>query len=85
MLLTATESRSAARDRTAGRSTFPRPRSPSRASDAATHPAEHRSASVDTCGFALSGYTDQSHFNREFRALTGCAPTRFLFLTNQET
>lgn len=31
------------------------------------------------------GYADQPHLNREFRALTGCAPTRFLALPHQET
>jgi AraC-like DNA-binding protein len=24
-----------------------------------------------------AGYADQSHFNREFRAVTGSSPTRF--------
>ncbi|MFE0024922.1 helix-turn-helix transcriptional regulator [Amycolatopsis sp. NPDC059021] len=46
--------------------------------------ARHRPPSRSDIA-ALCGYADQSHFNREFRALTGCAPTRFLALASQET
>ncbi|MBB1151723.1 helix-turn-helix domain-containing protein [Amycolatopsis dendrobii] len=34
---------------------------------------------------SVCGYADQPHLNREFRAFTGCSPTRFLSLPDQET
>lgn len=45
-----------------------------RATDLLTRP-DHRSLA----SIALScGYYDQAHFNRDFRALAGCAPTEYL-------
>ncbi|MET9265222.1 helix-turn-helix domain-containing protein [Amycolatopsis sp. NPDC004079] len=44
-------------------------------------PRPHRTTEIA----AACGYADQPHLNREFRALTGCAPTRFLALPHQET